>query len=122
MFVKIFHHRDTEAPLSFTEKSQILSLPTPSSDRVFSKPKSSPQSKSPSRFPPVSSHSSPPRHIFPLPDRSDNNKASVHRPAYRSYFAMLLPAQAANPLVDNQCRKSSAPVFPQALTASCRWR
>src|SRR6266404_6333188 len=116
MFMKIFHHRETEAPLSFTEKSQILSLPTPSSDRVFSKPKSSPQSKSPSRFPPISIHSSLPRHIFPLPDRSDSNKASARRPACRSCLAKLLPAQAANPLVDNQCRKSSAPVFPLALT------
>src|SRR5437660_11553290 len=115
--MKMFHNRETEAPRSFTEKSQILSLPTPSSDRVFSKPKSSPQSKSPSRFPPISIHSSRPRHIFPSPDHSDSNKASAHRPAYRSYFAKLLPAQASNPLVDNQCRKSSAPVFPQALTA-----
>src|SRR5437016_6580426 len=97
MFMKIFHHRETEAPLSFTEKSQILSLPTPSSDRVFSKPKSSPQSKSPSRFPPISSRSSPPRHTFPSPDRSDSNKASARRPACRSYFAKLQLARAANP-------------------------
>src|SRR3989442_865029 len=60
-----FHHRDTEIAQSFTEKFQILLLLTRTSDRAFSKPKSSRQSKSPSRFLPISTHSSRPRHIFP---------------------------------------------------------
>src|SRR5205809_418878 len=90
----------------------LLRLPAlSSSDHVFSKP------KSPPRFRPVSTRSSPPRRIFLSPDHSDSNKASAHRPVCRSYFARLQRAPSANPLADNRCRKNSAPAYRQALTA-----